>query len=70
MISEPFVTGSSTLHKLDPRMRVIFATVYCFAVAFSRQFPVLLTAVVISSALIIIAGLRLKEIAKRLENSP
>jgi len=66
MISEPFVTGTSTLHKLDPRMRVIFATVYCFAVAFSRQFPVLLTAVVISSALIIIADLRLKEIAKRL----
>ncbi len=66
MISETFATGTSTLHKLDPRVRVIFATVYCFVVAFSRQFPVLLTAVVISSALIIIAGLRLKEIAKRL----
>jgi energy-coupling factor transporter transmembrane protein EcfT len=32
MISEPFASGHSFIHKLDPRIRVIVATVYCFVV--------------------------------------
>ena len=66
MISEPFASGNSIIHKLDPRIRVIVATVYCFVVAFSNQFPVLLIAVGISSALIISAGLGIKAVGKRL----
>ncbi len=66
MISEPFASGNSIIHKLDPRIRVIVATVYCFVVAFSNQFPVLLIAVVISSALIISAGLGIKAVVKRM----
>jgi len=66
MISEPFASGNSIIHKLDPRIRVIVATVYCFVVAFSNQFPVLLIAVLISSALIISAGLGIKAVGKRL----
>lgn len=66
MISEPFTAGNSIIHRLDPRIRIIFATAYCFVVAFSKQFPVLLAAVVISSALIITGGLPFKAVAKRL----
>ena len=66
MISEPFASGNSIIHKLDPRIRAIVATVYCFVVAFSNQFPVLLVAVGISSALIISAGLGIKAVGKRL----
>lgn len=66
MISEPFAAGNSIIHRLDPRTRIIFATTYCFVVAVSNQFPVLLAAVLISAALIIIGGLPVKEIAKRL----
>jgi cobalt/nickel transport system permease protein len=66
MISEPFASGNSIIHKLDPRIRIIVATVYCFVVAFSNQFPVLLIAVVISSALIISAGLGIKAVVKRM----
>jgi len=51
MISEPFATGESIIHRLDPRIRIVVATMYCFVIAFSEQFPVLLIAVVISSAL-------------------
>jgi cobalt/nickel transport system permease protein len=66
MISEPFATGESIIHRLDPRIRVVVATTYCFVVAFSEQFPVLLVAVVISAALIISAGLRFRDVGKRL----
>lgn len=66
MISEPFATGNSIIHRLDPRIRVITATTYCFVVAFSDQFPVLLLALAISSVLIISAGLGLKDVGKRL----
>jgi cobalt/nickel transport system permease protein len=66
MISEPFASGNSIIHKLDPRIRIVVATAYCFVVAFSEQFPVLLVAVVISFALVISAGLRFRDVGKRL----
>ena len=66
MISEPFATGKSIIHRLDPRIRIVVATIYCYVVAFSNQFPALLIAVVISSALIVSAGLGFKDVGKRL----
>jgi cobalt/nickel transport system permease protein len=66
MLSETFAAGDSIIHKLDPRTRVIFATVYCFAAAFCRQFPVLLAAVAVSTALVCMTGIRLKEIGSRM----
>ena len=66
MISEPFATGESIVHRLDPRIRIVVATVYCFVIAFSNQFPVLLIAVVISSVMVISAGLGFKDVGKRL----
>jgi len=66
MISEPFASGNSIIHGLDPRIRVVAATVYCFVVAFSNQLPVLLIALGISSALTISAGLEIKAVGKRL----
>jgi cobalt/nickel transport system permease protein len=66
MISEPFATGESLIHRIDPRIRIVFACTYCFVVAFSRRFPVLLAAVAISSALMGLSGLSLKAVGKRL----
>lgn len=66
MISEPFATGNSIIHRLDPRIRIVVATIYCYVVAFSNQFPALLIAMVISSALIVSAGLGFKAVGKRL----
>ena len=66
MISEPFAAGKSIIHRLDPRIRIVVATIYCYVVAFSNQFSVLLMALVISSALIVSAGLGFKEVGKRL----
>ncbi len=66
MISEPFTTGQSIVHRLDPRIRICVVTGYCFVVAFSRQFPVLLLAVAVSIGLVVMAGLNFKAVAKRL----
>jgi len=66
MISEPFATGTSFIHKLDPRVRIIFAAIYCFVVALAREFPVLLAALAISAALVHLSGLNFKSVAKRL----
>ena len=66
MIAEPFATGDSILHKLDPRTRIVFATVYSFVIAFADRFPVLLTALAVSGALVSLSGIRLKDIARRM----
>ena len=66
MISEPFATGASFIHKLDPRVRVIFATIYCFVVALAGEFPVLLVALASSAALVLLSGANLKAVAKRI----
>lgn len=65
MIEEPFATGDSIVHKLDPRARIVFATVYSFVVAFAVHFPVLLTAMAISGILASLSGIGLKDIARR-----
>jgi len=66
MIAEPFASGDSILHNLDPRARIVVATVYSFVVAFADRFPVLLTAVAISGGLASLSGIRLKDIARRI----
>jgi cobalt/nickel transport system permease protein len=66
MISEPFATGTSFIHKLDPRVRVIFATAYCVVVALAEEFPVLLVALALSVALVLLSGLNLRAVAKRM----
>jgi len=66
MIAEPFAAGDSILHKMDPRVRIVFATVYSFVVAFSDRFPVLLAAVTISAGLVSLSGISLGDIARRM----
>ena len=66
MIEEPFSNGNSLVHDLDPRMKVIFATLYSFIVALSSGFPTLFAALGISAILIALARLNVREVAKRL----
>jgi len=65
MIQEPFAYGSSLIHRIDPRTRVIFATAYAFVVALSSRFPALLMALFISFILTGLACLDMREMAKR-----
>lgn len=66
MLSETFAAGDSIIHRLEPQTRIIFATVYCFVVAFSGHIPVLLTAVAISGVLVHLSGIGLKDIGRRM----
>jgi cobalt/nickel transport system permease protein len=66
MLSEPFAIGDSLIHRLDPRVRVIMATVYSFVVALSDKFTVLSAALAVSLLMVFIARLELPALAKRI----
>ena len=66
MLREPFAVGNSLLHQLDPRVRLLAAATFSIIVALSRNFQVLIAAVIISSILVILAQLPTKEIFKRI----
>jgi cobalt/nickel transport system permease protein len=66
MLREPFAEGNSILHRMDPRFRAFFASLYSIVIAMSRDFQILTGAIVISSLLVILAQLPAREILKRL----
>ena len=66
MISEPFAIGDSMIHRLDPRIRVGLTVLYSFAVALAYQFPVLIAALILSSILIAISRVSLKDVFSRM----
>ncbi|MDM8524775.1 cobalt ECF transporter T component CbiQ [Desulfococcaceae bacterium HSG8] len=66
MITEPFITGNSLIHRLDPRLRLVFATAYSFIFALSNRFPTLIAAFVLSFLMIALARLNIREVAGRL----
>lgn len=66
MINELFATGTSPLHTLDPRVKIVAATLFTLMVAILTQFDALTVALAISVGLIFTAQLDLKEVLKRL----
>ena len=66
MINESFATGKSVIHRIDPRIKVLLATLYSIVVAISQQFQTLGLALAISILLIFLAQLNLKDIAKKM----
>ena len=71
MIGEPFSdkkssAGTSLLHRTDPRIKIIFLTLYSFAVAMLSRFPSLIAALFVSLALIFLARTNLRDLAARL----
>jgi cobalt/nickel transport system permease protein len=66
MIREPFAMGDSLIHRLDPRIRVVIATIYSFLVAISGDLAVLSLFLAVSVFLVGLARLRVWEVAKRM----
>lgn len=66
MIAEPFAHGSSLLHRLDPRIRVIAATALSVVVALANQFITLALALAAGLLLIALARLPMGAVAARL----
>jgi energy-coupling factor transporter transmembrane protein EcfT len=52
MLLEPFVYGTSRVHEIDPRFKIVMATLYAFAVALSNRFPALFLTLAFSFVLI------------------
>ncbi|MFH1629462.1 MAG: cobalt ECF transporter T component CbiQ [Pseudomonadota bacterium] len=66
MLKEPFATGSSQIHSLDPRLKLLFAASCSFVVALSNRFPALFAALLFSLLLIGLARLNIWEVTKRM----
>jgi len=66
MIQEPFAGGQSVIHRLDSRIKVIFATLYSFTVALSSTFPALLAALCFSAFLAFLARLDVRKLGARM----
>lgn len=65
MIHEDFVTGNSLIHRLDPRVKVVFAAVYSSVVALLSSFPALFIALSVSCLLAGLSRYPVRDIAKR-----
>ena len=66
MINETFSIGTTILHKLDPRLRVIAAILFSVIIAISSRLPSLCVAIIISLLLILLARLPIRLVALRL----
>lgn len=66
MISEPFATGNSIIHRIDPRFKIVFAVLLSITVAVSQQFQTLGCALFFSFVLLLVTHLNLIAVARRL----
>lgn len=66
MIQETFAIGSSPMHRMDPRLKIIAATVFSVQTAISDHFFTLITALILGVAMVILARLKFFLVLKRL----
>ena len=66
MIEEPFADGISPLHRTDPGLRVLAATLYSITVALTHDMRALVLALIFSILLVLAARLPLRPLIKRL----
>ena len=66
MLTEPFASGNSLIHRLDPRLRAVAATLLSITTALSYKFSVLLAALAASIVLVIVGRLNAGKVFKRL----
>ena len=66
MVAEEFASGNSLIHDLDPRIKVIVATLFSIIVAVADRTEVLLLALLFSACCIVSSRLPLKRVMRRL----
>jgi len=64
--AETFALGESPMHRLDPRIKIISATVFAFTTALASTFPAMFAALGASLILIAVSGLGLRPVLMRL----
>lgn len=68
MIDEPFATGSSVIHRLDPRFRTVFAVFLSIEMALLKDFSALVFSLLSACLLVLVARLNIREVMKRLSS--
>lgn len=66
MIKGSLTEGGSWLHGIDPRLRIVGATVFAVVVAISYDFSALLAALFLSLLMVLSSRLNLRQVARRL----
>ena len=66
MISESFARGTSVLHRLDPRLRIVSAALISILLAVSTAFSTLFAGLALAACLVLTSRLPMMEVAKRL----
>lgn len=66
MVAEEFSSGNSLLHNLDPRIKIIVATLFSITVAVADRTEVLLLALLFSACCVILSNLRVLGVLRRL----
>ena len=67
MIEEKFASGQSFIHKLDPKTRVVAVLILSFATALCNNLFVAVLYFIISTVLIIMARLNIKDVIERIK---
>ena len=67
MMDEPFAVGTSLIHRLDPRVKIVCATIFSMVVATAGRFSMLFAALLISIILIFSARLNPAAVSGRLK---
>jgi len=66
MVKEKFSKGNSSIHKLDPRVKIITFSFFSVVVATSYKFPVIFISFLYPLSLILVSKVNLKEVLKGL----
>jgi cobalt/nickel transport system permease protein len=66
MVAEEFSSGNSLIHDLDPRIKIIVAALFSITVAVADRTEVLLWALLFSACCVILSGLPLLKVMRRL----
>ena len=66
MIDEPFAHGSSVMHRIDPRFKLVFAAALSIATAVSYRFEALFFALGLALLLVFASRLNLSAVLKKL----
>ena len=65
MIEEPFASGSSIIHVVDPRIKMLFAVLFSIIIAITHKLPVAVCGLGLAVILILIARLNMKHLFAR-----
>lgn len=66
MLNEPFISGDSIIHQLDPRYKIIFTIIFSCSVALSNNFTALTAALLTALGLVYCAQLKPAAVLHRL----